>query len=1050
MLSKLLSLFLAITLIFSLSGNPSFGLQETLAPQSILSDLSDPASLNDEYSVSELIGILLRSAIRREAQVTVIRELLIVGLAFILPLFVLGCMLAPTKENISNLTQKIRDKIQAGEDGNSYEIVDLIDERRDLIEESEIRRPDLIGGNGLDLKGLAKDIYLEFGVIVEGARERDLLHIQDLLRILPPQHVEEFHSFVLSVKYDRFYDHNAGGRYYQFQEGVVSFSPRLLAVGKGSVTTGPLAHEVGHFVHIEKEGTLDALIFWWHHLVCSWGEDAYPTKYAQKNNWEEYAEIYEGWVKDTTSFISDTRKSLFSPNPKSKILLEKVLMVARKFLFQKDDYYYIRVYENMNYHDFLIDIKDPDELEVFHLYKLRHFVYRSREVNENKNYLDVYYHDPRGFVDFVLSTDGYEEELVARRIYRMLEKINEDQELNDEEKRKRAIHLIYSFLNADPSKSASALQRFQNLRKSQGDNFIEFRPEELETLDELEAMWFIEPESVEDWLFNNTHEAMEKIRTIIPYFENLDSPHSWPVLFLAIYDGLMTHENPTPQMLLQILTNYYENQVRISNKFSQIVKLEASLLFRFLAEWNPDFLREYLGSEIEEEIKKEIREGSFELSDEGLSPEEFVNRSIALSIKKKAPIEILLEGKYASVEVAKLFSEDISRTIELLLGSARPLSKEDLQSLVSYNSNWIGSWRDKDFKPVLEELRNRFQGIPIKEMIEIVGTRKNGEKLITKNELLGIFVFLNSDLENFIQNSGRWFLDFAQRVSPDDSWLKDSKKAVDLNMQLDVLFEVSPEAFDLLFNQLTEEEVAIVFDILFGGYSTSWKARLFTEKEVFDDDSFIEVRILESILQNKGEEWIKEQILRERENIWIESKYFNHLLVYLQGEISNELRDLLASFLLESQDIKKILFMTGESELRNRIFRMSQILPEQVLMGRLTKVLEEIKDKGRQEILNTIIEEIKSGHFKREAPSIESSSQSREKNEDEIFEEWKKLRERWEEEKEEEKEERKKKEEEKEEKTSSLIDETSHLAIHAAPRWSQLPLFQPLIFENSL
>lgn len=554
----------------------------------------------------------------------------------------------------------------------------------------------------------------------------------------------------------------------------------------------------------------------------------------------------------------------------------------------------------------------------------------------------------------------------------------------------------------------------QRLRLSRGGTLLNFRPVDLENLDELEAFWYLEPEAVENWLFNETPAAMEKIRSLLPYFESLDSPRTWPVLFLAIYDGIMTHPNPTPRMLYEVLKKYGENQNLVSNEFSELTRLEALILFRFLADWNPEFLRGYLVGNFREEIEREVREAAAVL-EEGLPLVELVNRERSLRREKAGAIDILLRGEYLATELARLFQNDREKAIEVLFHRARTQNREDLQSIVKYRqSSYVNHWEEESFRPVLEELRNRFRGIPIKEMIERVARREEGTADLYEKELLGIFLLLPSDLENFVRNDGRWFLDYAKEDSSSgsDFLLEGSKKSI-LLMKLQVLFEVSPQAFDLLLNQLSDEEVAILLESLLASPYGSWPSFYYSENDLFPGDTFLEVAILERIYQLKGREWLEARIsnvlgTRERS---IPRQVFNRLLVYLKTEVSDELRDLLSGFFLAPYNVEFILYLENEIGLRRQIFRMSRVLTQPDLIQRLTRILEGIRNENRREILQSIIEELRSGNF--QPPPLENPDG--EERDEEILEKWRELRERWEREQEE-----REKSSEENQKTSSL------------------------------
>lgn len=909
-------------------------------------------------------------------------------------LFCAGCSSMTPQEEVADLTFQIRNRIKAGESGNSYGIVELIDERREALEESELSREDLAGGDGLNLKGLAREIFLEFGIVVEGARERDMVHIQDLLRILPPDHIEGFHSFVLSVNYNRFYDHNAGGRYYYFDEGIVSFSDQLLDVGRGSVTTEPLAHEIGHFYHIERLGILDSLCWWWMHLVRSGDEEDYPSEYAQTNHWEDYAVYYEGWVTDTIDCIKETRQRVLSPLPESEVRIDKLLMVARTFVIRRNNQLYIRVYEHMNYRDVWLPIEDPDDLELFHLYSLRSFA-RDEMPDDGTGGIITYYDHPHQFVDTILSEEGYNEEVVARRLYRMIQQILSDSDLNEEQKRVRIIRMIYRFLNADPTRSARALSVFQRLRLREGGTLVPFNPDHINFIDELEAMWFLEPVAVERWLFEDLINAMQKIRALVPYFEDVDSPRSWPVLLLAIHDRIMLPNATDPQRLYEILSRYCQNQPLFGGHLSSLFKLESTLIFRFLRNWNADYLRLYLAPEFSQQIRS-AAEATFRTEQESgdYSEEELTWRYLAIISNRLRPINFLSDGNFASVEIVRLFSEDIDTAIQLIFGRARPQNREDLVLVIQRTQSWQYHWNHINFQPVLEELRRRFRGVEIKEMFEQV---ISDWSFVSEDLLLGTFVLLVDDLENFIRDHGRFYMDYGEEP-PNNSndftgRMSSAARTLRVRAKLMTLFEVSPQAFEILYPQLTEEEKTILIRDLFEKESDSWT----TERDVFERDSLTEVRILDTIMRLESGSWFPELIETIFTGTLANDRIFNRAFVFLSSQMSDELRSLLSTYLLTERTYTNIFLMQRENGVRNRIIRMMRVLENELVLQRLNQVLPLLR-RSLQPFLQEIIEEIETGQFEFNAPGLLPVENNSLYRDDSDARRWERLRERWEEE----------------------------------------------------
>lgn len=368
----------------------------------------------------------------------------------------------------------------------------------------------------------------------------------------------------------------------------------------------------------------------------------------------------------------------------------------------------------------------------------------------------------------------------------------------------------------------------------------------------------------------------------------------------------------------------------------------------------------------------------------GLAKEIYLEFGVVVEGARERDLMLLIGGKYVIPEVARLFQDNPTQAIELLFGNARPQNKEDLRSIVESKWDWVPYWQREEFQPVLNELRTRYQGISLREMIELVGRNSDGTESLEEEELLGLFLILNSDLENFVHSHGRWFLEFAQG---DPS--SEGDRALQLRMKLEILFKVSPECFDLLFRELTEEETSLFVKTFLWSNPLNRFHGVGNHEDLREGDTFSEVRILERIYQLLGESNLREEILEQMISM-------RDLLVWIKATPRGDLRTFLISYLFPIRDFLAIIILDRSQELRRSVSCARQVLNDEELIQKLSEVLEQIQDEGDRQVLNAIIEEVRSGSFEYSEEEGESDSDDVEQLEAEILEEWRRLRENWE------------------------------------------------------
>jgi len=271
-------------------------------------------------------------------------------------------------EQTAFINKRIEEKIQAKENGNSYNLAMLADERWDLVKEmlGDGKSIDQIA-DILELLGERRKLFVDYKILVNGAEsEEDIKKIIIFIEKIPPNHRDAIHTILMGVHYSRWYDSDKSGRYYFWEGNIISFVHNFF--GDDGVKLSNIVHEWGHGVDFIKLGFLDAKLFWFYHLVLSWGNFAYATEYSEATHWEEFAEIYESWVIDTKKFFHTRRDGAAGPRITSLILRNKILIVARMFVIEKEGKLYLRVYRKGDEDDWekkweSDDVLLPDEVE---------------------------------------------------------------------------------------------------------------------------------------------------------------------------------------------------------------------------------------------------------------------------------------------------------------------------------------------------------------------------------------------------------------------------------------------------------------------------------------------------------------------------------------------------------------------------------------------------------------------------------------------------------------------------------------------------------------
>jgi len=161
--------FIISILIFGLGLNPNvsplLNKQHVLAPHSTLTSISksipNDASSN-RLETQKLIVPLVP---------TLSRQPLLVFLFFTL-LLLNGCSSMTPAEQTAFINKRIEEKIQAKEDGNSYNLAVLADERWDLVIEmlDDGKSIDQIA-EILELLGERRKLFVDYKILVDGAKK---------------------------------------------------------------------------------------------------------------------------------------------------------------------------------------------------------------------------------------------------------------------------------------------------------------------------------------------------------------------------------------------------------------------------------------------------------------------------------------------------------------------------------------------------------------------------------------------------------------------------------------------------------------------------------------------------------------------------------------------------------------------------------------------------------------------------------------------------------------------------------------------------------------
>jgi len=265
--------------------------------------------------------------------------------------------------------------------------------------------------------------------------------------------------------------------------------------------------------------------------------------------------------------------------------------------------------------------------------------------------------------------------------------------------------------------------------------------------------------------------------------------------------------------------------------------------------------------------------------------------------------------------------------------------------------------------------------------------------------------FLEQNVEGFIRHNARWFLSHGRSYPSDDKAESyDFHNKYLLWKKFQALLEVCPSVLNHFLYRLTQEEEQIFYSSLFERISI-WKTSKYTEQEVFSQERFPEVKILEDLYRFKGERWIRNQTEKVKEDS-LEEEFITRILVLIKGGISDSIKEIFLSYLFE--DIKEIAeevtsrqarivrfsevlsmeelrplekyLKTVARELQSKTYRLSKVLSKDIMIKELEKLKKKDSSKEFNELLESIKEEVKSNTIKKPTPEEKTKEEIEKEN----------------------------------------------------------------------
>ncbi len=440
----------------------------------------------------------------------------------------------------------------------------------------------------LQLRGLTRDIFIQYGTLIIGAGEQDLIQVLDAYGNLPSRHTQRIRMMAYGVNSRANEETAVAGTHLSFDDRLsfISFSRDHLERNNGYVSNGVLAHETGHSVHYSDLMTeAEFNVFVGYHEASTNEDDDFVSEYARTSPYEDFSETYSEWTVDSADLIGDVVRINFRGEitVESQPLLDKVLFIARLFLEKEGDQDYIRVFEQMN--SYLIPLPDgvqfPEDFQRWHLSLLSNMVRTYKEETPV---------EPAPSYDYVIRTlEKYrnDERIVARIFY---EQINQ---FVQNGRREDAYLLMYRLFNSEQSAVSNILREFFLLNRRAP--IFAFRSEEITDLDRLEVVYYLSPTAVEEWLFTEGTDAFSQIRSIIPSNESTENPRSWPVLLVSLNDALIASGGTLEmERLHEILFEYGEGLAKLKYRFESIQEITSPLPLRLIHFRNPQSVGPYL------------------------------------------------------------------------------------------------------------------------------------------------------------------------------------------------------------------------------------------------------------------------------------------------------------------------------------------------------------------------------------------------------------------------------------------------------------------------
>ncbi len=480
--------------------------------------------------------------------------------------------------SIAELTTQIHDEIKktyAYQEGapqlidTASNISTWVNQRKQLAEATLLSREE--AANQFQLTGEAREIYITYGFVVEGTSKKNQIQLKTFFENSLPSHLNHFYSLIGRTLFpDSF-----GAKFYSpFGTGVITWNRTLTEKCLGSFSSNILSHEMGHNLH-SVSGVLTASELarfeQLHNATDS--PDAFISEYAQTDPNEDAAEINTFWRDYTQGAIEVLMQK------QNAILNEKAEIIIREFIFEEGGQLYIRVSRNETIFDLPLTLtnNDPNTFKIqdaINLYAANPSLFSaSNELIPEKivdKIIEMYYQD-----GLVLSADQLYQDI---------------SELAQQGKKEEAIETILRLMNSFRWGAHHTLQRFQDL--SQLNTLIAFDPNNLQSLDDLEAYYVLDAVGVINWLSNELEGPMQKIRALIPYYENQERPHSAFVTMALLYERYLNLNSPDTNVRDTLLNNYNEMISLINTDhpaYGLTAQRQQSLVSLFLEEWDPTY-----------------------------------------------------------------------------------------------------------------------------------------------------------------------------------------------------------------------------------------------------------------------------------------------------------------------------------------------------------------------------------------------------------------------------------------------------------------------------